>query len=44
MRVFALIALVGAISLAGCSPGPQKGEQGPPGPQGAKFHRHLGAG
>src|ERR1022692_4616085 len=37
MRVsIAIIALVGAVWLAGCSPGPQKGEQGPPGPQGAK--------
>jgi hypothetical protein len=37
MRIsFALIALVGAVSLAGCSPGAQKGEQGPPGSQGAK--------
>src|ERR1039457_2266566 len=37
MRIsIAIIALVGAFWLAGCSPGPQKGEQGPPGPQGAK--------
>ena len=37
MRIsFVLIALIGAVSLAGCSPGAQKGEQGPAGPQGAK--------
>ena len=45
MRIsIAIIAVVAAFSLAGCSQGPQgpagpqgpKGEQGPPGPQGAK--------
>jgi Collagen triple helix repeat (20 copies) len=39
MRLFIVVATaIAALSIAGCSPGPQgqKGEQGPPGPQGAK--------
>ena len=47
MRIsFALIAFVGAICLAGCSPGPQKAEQGPrvhKGPRASKGRRDLKA-